>query len=45
MGKTKAFYEEQYSPAQKALAEEIISLEKGALDKWFSGDSSGYRIL
>lgn len=46
MEKTKiAFYEEQYSPTQKVLAEEIIDLEKGALDKWFSGDSSGYRSL
>jgi len=25
-----------------ALAEKIIGLEKGALDKWFKGDTSGY---
>lgn len=25
-----------------ALTEKIINLEKGALDKWFKGDTSGY---
>lgn len=26
----------------EALTKKIISLEKGALDKWFKGDTSGY---
>jgi len=26
----------------EALTEKIIGLEKGALDKWFNGDTSGY---
>ncbi len=34
-----------YTPAQAQLAEEIIRLEKQALDKWFKGDTSGYRAL
>jgi len=30
-------------PAENdALTEKIIGLEKGALDKWFKGDTSGY---
>lgn len=40
-----AFYEERYTPDQKALADEIISLEKDALDKFFKGDMSGYLNL
>ncbi|AAU38006.1 nuclear transport factor 2 family protein [[Mannheimia] succiniciproducens] len=30
---------------QTQLVEHIISLEKQALDKWFKGDTSGYREL
>ncbi len=33
------------SKEQEALAQHIISLEKGALDKWFNGDTSGYSNL
>lgn len=32
----------RYSDQEQQLAEQIIALEKGALDKWFNGDSSGY---
>lgn len=39
------FYEAQYTKEQKKLAQHIIGLEKAALDKWFNGDSSGYREL
>lgn len=39
------FYEQQYTENEKELAEHIISLEKAALDKWFNGDTSGYREL
>ncbi|APX71482.1 nuclear transport factor 2 family protein [Companilactobacillus allii] len=28
--------------SNEALTNKIISLEKGALDKWFKGDTSGY---
>lgn len=37
--KKMVFYEELYSSEQEVLAEEIIGLEKAALDKWFRGDS------
>ena len=30
---------------ERQLAEYIIGLERGALDKWFKGDSSGYREI
>jgi hypothetical protein len=43
--KTAAPHEQNYSPEQAELAEHIIGLEKGALDKWFNGDVSGYREL
>ncbi len=33
------------SKEQEALALHILSLEKGALDKWFNGDTSGYSNL
>ena len=39
------FYEEHYTPEQRLLAEQIINMEKDALNKWFNGDSSGYRQL
>ena len=39
------FYEEQYTPEQKALAEKIIAMEKDALDKFYRGDTSGYQKL
>lgn len=36
----------QYSSAEeKTLAQHIIGLEKAALDKWFKGDTSGYKEL
>lgn len=36
----------QYSnDEEKQLADQIIDLERKALDKWFQGDSSGYREL
>ncbi len=35
----------QYTSEQAQLAELIIKLEKQALDKWFKGDTSGYREL
>lgn len=38
-------YEEQYTEEERRLAEHIIGLEKSALDKWFKGDTSGYRNL
>ena len=30
---------------EEKLAEKLISMEKAALKKWFTGDSSGYRDL
>lgn len=30
---------------EKKLAEQLIDMEKAALDKWFKGDSMGYRAL
>lgn len=33
------------SDEQAAVAEHLIGLEKAALDKWFSGDTSGYDQL
>lgn len=36
---------QQYSESEQQLADHIISLEKAALDKWFNGDTSGYREL
>ncbi len=38
-------YEQQYTAEQKQLAEHIIGLEKAVLDRWFRGDTSGYRKL
>ncbi|WP_281635400.1 nuclear transport factor 2 family protein [Flavobacterium marginilacus] len=35
----------KYSDEQQQLAKQIIDLEMTALDKWFNGDSSGYRDL
>ncbi len=43
--KQTAFYEQEYSGEQRQLAEHLIALEKAALDKWFKGDTSGYRQL
>lgn len=45
MGKQIASYEQQYTPEERKLAKNIISMEKAALDKWFKGDTSGYRAL
>lgn len=39
------FYEQAYTAEQRALADHLIGLEKAALDKWFRGDTSGYRQL
>ena len=41
----KTFYEDEYTAEQKVLADEIISLEKAALDKWFSAADSGCREI
>ncbi|MCB2360906.1 nuclear transport factor 2 family protein [Clostridium estertheticum] len=41
----KKFYEARYTPEQQKLAEEIIGMEKVALDKFFKGDMSGYLDL
>ena len=30
---------------ERRLAEELIALERNALDKWFNGDTSGYAAL
>lgn len=38
-------YEDDYTPEQRALADHIIGLEKAALDRWFKGDTGGYREL
>lgn len=38
-------YEQRYSTEEKHLAEHLIGLERAALDKWFNGDTSGYRKL
>lgn len=38
-------YEAHYTAVQQELAKEIIGLERAALDKWFKGDTSGYREL
>ena len=38
-------YEGQYSTEERALADYLIGLEKAALDRWFKGDTSGYREL
>lgn len=45
MGNNIPAYEQQYTKEQKKLADYIIGLEKAALDKWFKGDTSGYRKL
>lgn len=42
---TKPAYEQQYTEEERALADHIIGLEKGALDKWFKGDTTGYEQL
>lgn len=41
----RPFYEQEYSEEQRKLAEHLIALERAALDKWFNGDTSGYRQL
>lgn len=38
-------YEQLYTERERGLADHIIGLEKAALDKWFNGDTSGYREL
>jgi len=43
--KERNAYEQAYTEAEKQLADHIISLERAALDKWFRGDTSGYREL
>lgn len=39
------FYEKDYTPEQKILADMVIALEKDALDKYFQGDMSGFLDL
>ncbi len=41
----KAFYEKRYTEEQRKLADELIAMEKDALDKYFNGDMSGYLEL
>lgn len=41
----KAFYEQEYTEKQRKTADEIIGLEKEALDKYFRGDMTGYLDL
>lgn len=43
--KEKPGYELAYTNEERKLAEHIIELEKGALDKWFHGDTTGYEQL
>lgn len=38
-------YEREYTPEERKIADEVIALEKAALDRWFVGDTSGYRDL
>lgn len=45
MSKEVASYEQSYTNEERVLANEIIALEKSALDKWFKGDTSGYEQL
>ena len=45
MNETDHAYEAICTPEQKELAEHLIGLERAALDKWFKGDTSGYRDL
>lgn len=45
MEKQITCYEQQYTPEERKLAKHIISMEKAALDKWFKGDTAGYRAL
>lgn len=39
------FYEKQYTPEQKVLAEKLIAMEIDALNRFYRGDSSGYQKL
>lgn len=41
----KKFYEKNYTPEQQKIANEIIALEKAALDKYYKGDMSGFLNL
>lgn len=43
--KEKPVYEQNYTDDERRLAEQIIGLEKSALEKWFKGDTSGYEQL
>lgn len=45
MSEDVALYEQSYTDEERILADEIIALEKSALDKWFKGDISGYEKL
>lgn len=38
-------YEQDYTAEERAIATHVIELERAALDKWFKGDTSGYREL
>lgn len=39
------FYIKDYTNEESILADHLIKLEKAALDKWFKGDTSGYKAL
>lgn len=45
MEKQVSSYEKNYTEEQQKLAQEIIALEKDALDKYFQGDMTGYLEL
>lgn len=38
-------YEENYTPEQKQLAEQLIQIEVDALNGFYNGDTTGYRKL
>lgn len=41
----RPYIDPSQTPEQQRLSQEIIALETAALNKWFQGDSSGYREL
>lgn len=38
-------YEDNYTPEQRKLADDLIAMEKDALAKFYRGDTSGYQEL
>lgn len=43
--KINLILESVYTAEKQAIAEQIVDLEKNALDRWFKGDTSGYKEL